>query len=189
MPRTAPRKLSTADERREALVASAVAVFAEHGYHAAPTMQIAKQAGISQAYLFRLFPTKLELFLAVCEVARDRMTSTFAEAAARARATGQEPLVEMGAAYANLVETERDVLLIQLHAQVAAGREPRIREAMRNTFNRLYDLVAEESGAAPEELKTWFAHGMLINVTTAIGADQLTDRWACTLTGRAALDT
>jgi len=184
MPRAASRKLSTADERREALVSAAIGVFAEHGYHAAPTMQIAKETGISQAYLFRLFPTKLELFLAVCEVARERMTSTFAEAAARARATGRDPLVEMGAAYANLVETERDVLLIQLHAQVAAGREPRIREAMRTTFNRLYDLVAEESGAAPDDLKSWFAHGMLINVMTAIGADELDDRWACALSDR-----
>ncbi|MEA2316108.1 MAG: hypothetical protein QOD44_297, partial [Solirubrobacteraceae bacterium] len=75
-------------------------------------------------------------------------------------------------------ETERDVLLIQLHAQAAAGQELRIRDAMRKTFGELYELVARESAAGPEELRSWFAHGMLINVMTAMRADELAEGWA-----------
>src|SRR5215475_3687882 len=64
---TTTRQLSTAAERREVLVEAAVAAFAEHGFHGTPTTEIAKAAGISQAYLFRLFPTKSELYVAAVE--------------------------------------------------------------------------------------------------------------------------
>jgi AcrR family transcriptional regulator len=182
----ATRKLSTAPERREELIAAAIPVFAERGYHAAPTTEIAKAAGISQAYLFRLFPTKADLFAAVCGVANERMMVTFGEAAARARAEGLDPLEEMGDAYADLIDRDRDVLLIQLHSQVAAGAEPAIRESMQNAFRALYELVGRESGAGPEELKPWFAHGMLCNVMAAIDAKQLDEPWAQALTSEGA---
>jgi AcrR family transcriptional regulator len=178
------RKLSTADERREVLVDAAIRIFADRGYHAAPTLEIATAAGISQAYLFRLFPTKADLFVAVCAATRRRMVATFSAAGAQARDAGRDPLEAMGRAYGELVETERDVLLIQLHSQAAAGGEPRIRDAMRETFRQLYDVVRRESGAGAEHLRGWFAHGMLINVMTTIEADQLDADWARALSDR-----
>jgi AcrR family transcriptional regulator len=182
-PATSTRKLSTAEERRESLLKAAIPLFAQHGYHAASTLEIAKAAGISQAYVFRLFPTKAELFAAVCSVARERMLRTFSEAAARARREGAEPLEEMGRAYDELLRTDRDVLMIQLHSQVAAAGEPLVREAMQRTFSELYALVARESGAGPAELRPWFAHGMLCNVMAAIDAEKLDEDWARALTG------
>jgi AcrR family transcriptional regulator len=184
MPQTTTRTLSTAQERRESLLEAAIPVFAARGYHAAPTMEIAKAAGISQAYVFRLFPTKAELFAAVCGVALERMLHTFSAAAARARREGKEPLMEMGRAYDELLETDRDVLMIQLHSQVAAGAEPLVREAMHRTFRELYALVARESGAGPEELQPWFAYGMLWNVMAAIDAENLDEEWARALTAQ-----
>jgi AcrR family transcriptional regulator len=181
-PTATTRTLSTAEERRETVLAAAIPVFAERGYHAGPTMEIAKAAGISQAYLFRLFPTKAELFAAVCNVGTNRMLATFRDAAARAHAEGLEPLEEMGHAYDELLRRDRDVLLIQLHSQVAAPHEPLIRAAMQRCFHELYELVARESGAGPEELKGWFAHGMLCNVMAAIDAEQLDAPWAMALT-------
>jgi hypothetical protein len=100
-----------------------------------------------------------------------------------ARAEGVDVLDAMGQAYRELLERDREVLLIQLHSQVAAGHEPLIRAAMQRTFADVYDLVSRESGAAPEELKSWFAEGMLINVMAAIDADQLDAPWAEALTG------
>jgi AcrR family transcriptional regulator len=94
-PRTG-RRLSTAEERRESVLEAAIPVFAEHGYHAASTMEIAKRAGISQAYVFRLFPTKSELFVAAYGLASERMATTFREAAAEARRLGRAPLEVMG---------------------------------------------------------------------------------------------
>jgi AcrR family transcriptional regulator len=177
------RKLSTADERRESVLEAAIPVFAVHGYHAASTMEIAKRAGISQAYVFRLFPTKAELFVAAYNVASERMATTFREAAAESRRQGLEPLEVMGRAYGELLERDRDVLLMQLHSQVAAASEPLIRDAVRRCFETLYELVGRESGAGPDELRGWFAHGMLCNAMAAIDADRLDDDWATALTG------
>jgi AcrR family transcriptional regulator len=181
-PATKTRTLSTAEERRAELTAAAVNVFAERGY-AAGTMEIAKAAGISQAYLFRLFPTKAELFVAAFEDTSKRMHASFREAANRARANGTEPLEEMGRAYGDLLDRDRDLLRVQMHAQVAAGTEPLVREAVQRCFGELYELVQRESGAGSEELRVWFAHGMLCNVMASIDADQLSTPWALALTG------
>jgi AcrR family transcriptional regulator len=183
-PATTARKLSTAEQRRVELLEAAVPVFGARGYHGASTMEIAKAAGISQAYLFRLFPTKAELFAAVTDVAHDRMADAFRAAAARARAgRSDDVLREMGLAYDDLLESDRDVLLIQLHSQVAAGSEPLVRDAVRRCFAGLYELVERESGSGPDELRQWFAHGMLCNVMAAIDADQLDQPWARALAG------
>ena len=50
--------------RREAVLEAAAAEFSRKGLHGASTDAIAKAAGISQPYLFRLFGTKKELYLA-----------------------------------------------------------------------------------------------------------------------------
>src|ERR671916_101839 len=55
---------STSEERREQVIAAAVKEFAEKGFHATSTGAIAKRAGISQPYIYALFPNKHELFLA-----------------------------------------------------------------------------------------------------------------------------
>ena len=83
----------------------------------------------------------------------------------------------MGEAYGELVEHDRDTLLIQLHSQTAAPHEPLIRDAMQKA-SRALRLLSRESGAGAEEIQAWFAMGMLINVMAAIGAEQLDAEWA-----------
>ena len=175
---TRTRTLSTAEERRETLIAAAMPIFGRDGYHAASTMAIAKAAGISQAYLFRLFPTKVDLFVAAYDEASRRMVETFREASDRALVDGADQLEAMGRAYDELLHTDRDVLLLQLAAQVAASGEPKIRKALQKCFRDIFELVAERSGAGDEELQMWFAYGMLCNVMAAMGAEDLDERWA-----------
>jgi AcrR family transcriptional regulator len=174
----AARTLSTADERRETVLQAAEKVFAARGYHGTPTTAIAKAAGISQAYLFRLFPTKRELFVALVDRCYERTAATFARAADEA--TDATPLAAMGAAYGELLR-DRDALLLQLQTH-AATDDPEIRDAVRRGFGRLYELVAQRSGATDEELQHWFAHGMLMNVVAAMRADELDEPWARALT-------
>lgn len=181
-PSAGERSLSTAEERREELISASIPVFAEKGYHAAPTTEIAKQAGISQAYLFRLFPTKEELFVAAVERSTRRMLETFVEAAEQAVKEGAEPGDAMGVAYGDLVGSDRELLLVQLHAQAVSPSMPSVRKAMRNCFADLYAFAAERTGGSPDELKNWFAHGMLINVMTALSAEEVNEPWAVALT-------
>lgn len=53
------------DERRERILDAALRVFAERGFHGATTRELAKAAGVSEALMFRHFPTKEDLYLAL----------------------------------------------------------------------------------------------------------------------------
>ena len=132
---------------------AALPVFGRRGFHAASTVEIAEAAGISQAYLFRLFPTKVDLFVAAADEGSRRMLATFREASEQAGHGEGEQLEAMGKAYTGLVERDRDVLLIQLQSQVASPAEPKIREGMQKCFRQIYELVSSraEAGARGDE--------------------------------------
>lgn len=168
-PTTSPRTLSTADERRETVLEAAVAVFAARGFSGTPTTEVARAAGISHAYLFRLFPTKSDLAIAVTERCHERIIAAFRETAAKARAAGEDVMHAMGEAYTALV-ADQQLLQLQLHSQAAAVADPALRDASRAGFGRIVDVVAEETGAAPETVGSFIACGMLINTLSAIGA-------------------
>ena len=168
--------LAAASARVEEILVAAEQVFAARGLHGTPTMEIAKAAGISQAYLFRLFPTKAELFTALVERCNDRIERTFTDAAAAARRAGEPVLQAMGRAYIGLLG-DRHLLLNQLHAH-AASDDPAIREQMRRGFARLVDIVEHETDAGPQEVREFFAHGMLLNVLAAMQAQDVDEHWA-----------
>jgi AcrR family transcriptional regulator len=178
---TSPRTLSTAEARRETILQAAERVFAARGLHGTPTTEVAKAAGISQAYLFRLFPTKAELFAALTQRSNDRVHDAMAHAAADAKAAGEDVLRAMGRAYVGLL-ADRNLLLVQLHAH-AASDDPAIRDQMRRCFERLVELVEREAGAGPDEVRAFFAHGMLLNVLAAMGAEDVEAHWAQVLLG------
>jgi AcrR family transcriptional regulator len=174
------RTLSTAEERREAVLEAGMSVFAEKGFLGTPTTEVAKAAGISHAYLFRLFPTKTDLVLAVVERSNQRIKETFLKASAQARATGADPMETMGEAYGELLE-DRSMLMTQIHQFAAAASMPEVAEASRAFFGELYDLVSRETGLDPEGVHQFFATGMLLNVMAAIGATDDHGPWAQTL--------
>ena len=175
------RTLSTADERRETVLQAAGKVFAARGLHGTPTMEIANAAGISQAYLFRLYPTKGELFLALVRRCNERIQRTFLDAAATAKASGEDVLKAMGIAYVGLL-SDRELLLGQLHSFAACDDEA-VRAEVRRGFGALVELVERESGAEGEAVRVFFAHGMLLNVLAAMRADESEAHWAKVLLG------
>jgi AcrR family transcriptional regulator len=123
--RLSPRLLSTADERREEVLHAAMKVMGARGLYGTPTLDIAHAAGISQAYLFRLFPTKLSLFLAVVERSFQQIRDSLERAGRAASAAGEPVLRAMAEAYNELLG-DSGILLVQLQAQAAAS-EPRFR--------------------------------------------------------------
>lgn len=163
MPSVAAGRLS-ADERRESVLEAAIAEFAVRGLHGTSTEGVARRAGISHPYLFRLFRTKKDLFLAVVERVFARTLATF-EAAAGA-SSGRAVLPAMGAAYIELLR-DRDMLLIQLHAYAACA-DPDVRTAVRRGYGEIYELVERVSGAGEDDVRRFFATGMLLNVIAAI---------------------
>jgi AcrR family transcriptional regulator len=171
----------TAAERREELVEVALRHFSVTGLHGTSTEAIAREAGISHPYLFRLFGTKKELFLACAVRTCDRTLATFREAAARWHADHHEPTVldAMGAAYRRMLE-DRELLSLQMQLWAACSSDSEIREIAREHYGAVIEEIERLSGADPETLRSFVAGGMLLNVAASMSLDELAGReaWA-----------
>jgi AcrR family transcriptional regulator len=144
--------------------------FARGGFAGTATEAIARRAGVSQPYVFQLFRTKKDLFLATVRDSFARITRRLEEAARAADAAGldTEQLLEvMGHAYLDMLVADRDQLRLQLHAYAACS-DPQIQREVRGQYQELWRAVARASGAAMDALYPWFANGMLINVIASI---------------------
>jgi AcrR family transcriptional regulator len=163
----------TADERRESVLEAALTEFAARGLDGTSTEHVAHRAGISQPYLFRLFPTKKALFLALVERCFQRVADAFTAAAADR--VGEEALEAMGDAYEELLE-DRTLLLLQMHAYAACD-DPEIRATTRAGFRRLWLLVERLTGMPFDRVTQFFAMGMLMNVAAAMDLPAVDERW------------
>jgi len=163
-----------ASERREQVLNAALAEFAARGLAGTSTEDVARRAGISQPYLFRLFPTKKGLFLALVQRCFERIAEAFTGAAGDH--TGEDALMAMADAYHQLL-ADRTLLLLQLHAYAACD-DPDIRAATRAGFKELWLLVERLSGLPYETIVSFFASGMLMNVAAAMDLPAVDERWA-----------
>ena len=184
----------TAEERRAEVLQAAVAEFALHGLHGTSTEMIAKRIGISQPYIFRLFPSKKDLFLAAVDQCFDRVESAFRNAAAVAATEPKSSahlmappvearLHEMGHAYLRLM-AKRELLLFQMQAYAACSDED-VRRKVKLRWDRLMKVTGEISGASPEALTGFFARGMLMNVFASIRLvpENAADKWGHEMLG------
>lgn len=170
----------SADARRQQVLRAAVAEFAIYGLHGTSTEQIAKRVKISQPYIFRLFPSKKDLFLAAVDQCFDRVEAAFRAAVDDPAQLGHVSthhhlekapvdarLHAMGHAYAGLLG-ERELLLFQMQAYAACSDE-QVRRRVRHRWEQLVNLVGELSGASRGDITVYFARGMLMNVVASMG--------------------
>jgi AcrR family transcriptional regulator len=174
-PATTERK--TAQERREAVLDAALTEFGDHGFEGASTDAIARAAGISQPYLFRLFGTKKELFIAAVELCLADTYSRFDEAAKGLE--GEAALEAMGKAYKAMIVDDPRRLREQMQSYAACD-DPEIAAVVRRGFGRLVDLV-ESKGVDGDRAMSFFAAGMLINVLAMMGVLGGEEPWAAKL--------
>jgi AcrR family transcriptional regulator len=172
----AERQRVPASERRDALVEAAVHEFARGGLHGTPVDRIARRVGVAQPYVFSLFASKRELFLAAVERGFERVRERFEAAAAEfdpAHALpGTDVLSAMGNAYVELLSSDRDYLMLQLQSYAACDDDV-IRDRVRAYYARLVAEVQRISGAEPERLDDFFRYGMWLNVAAAMGVEDL----------------
>ena len=102
MSQTVPRQ--TAEARREAVLEAARHEFAQHGLHGASTDAIARRAGISQPYLFRLFGSKKALFIAVNDMCFQMTISASSASDSAAAANDEEIRASVARGYGRLVD-------------------------------------------------------------------------------------
>ncbi|PSK98231.1 TetR family transcriptional regulator [Haloactinopolyspora alba] len=163
------------------MIDSAVHVFARSGLSGTTVADVADHAGISPAYVFKLFSGKTPLFVAALEHCYARILDVLEAAASRSPdATPADVLDRLGAAYADLI-ADRDVLMLQVHAQAAVD-DPAIAETVRAGIARITDLAAARSRAGDTEVQRFMAYGQLCHLLTAVDAFTIDEPWATTLT-------
>jgi AcrR family transcriptional regulator len=172
----APRQRVPAAERREALIQAAVHEFAHGGFHGTPVDKVARRVGVAQPYVFSLFGSKRELFLAAVErgfdVVRQRLATAAEEFDPATAPPDTDMLPALGKAYVELLESDRDYLMLQLHSYAACDDEV-IRDRVRTHYAQLVAHVQAISGADQERIDDFFRHGMWLNVAAAMGVPDL----------------
>ena len=165
--RRRPGPRLSADQRRADLLEAAVIEFAERGYHAARTADIAARAGVSQPYVYALFPDKRALFLACHDLTTQRIKEALEKASADL-AEGGDVEAALDGAYRLLLEERPHQVLFQVQATAAAAADPAIREPVRRRFIELIELSERRSGASRELVLRHVARAMLGNVVLAL---------------------
>src|SRR5689334_23041659 len=159
----------SAEERRAEIVGIAFRHFANGGYDGTSTEVIAREAGVSQPYVFRLFKTKRGLFEACVDKCFAQVKGVFEDAVAGE--TPEERFAAMGQAYGERLLPDRHALLFQMRAYAVA--DPEIRAYVRAGFLDLRATVARLAGVSDEETWGFFGDGMLFNVVSMLEVDWL----------------
>ena len=173
------RQRVPAAERRDALIAAAIEEFADGGLHGTPVDRIARRVGVAQPYVFSLFATKRDLFLAAVERGFEMVSDLFTQSATEFKRehpdgdyTYEEILGALGDSYIELLATNRPKLMLQLQAYAACDDEL-IRERVGAAYERLGAHVRELTGIDEDQLNEFLSTGMWLNVQAAIGSKDL----------------
>jgi AcrR family transcriptional regulator len=166
----------SATERRDEILEAALVEFAAHGLDGGSTEAIAKAVGISQPYVFRLFGTKKQLFIATIERCMRGTLDMFHTASAGLK--GEDALHAIGEAYTERLASDPTYLHSQMQAYAASGADQEIREVVRRGYGELVEYVERVSGAPSEEIAHFFAKGMLLNVIASMDLLQAEEGWA-----------
>jgi AcrR family transcriptional regulator len=165
----------TATERREEILEAALVEFAAHGLDGGSTEAIARAVGISQPYVFRLFGTKKQLFIATIERCMRGTLEMLHTASAGLK--GEDALHAIGEAYGDRLATDPTYLRHQMQSY-AACYDPEIREVVRRGYGDLVEYTERVSGLPSDRIAHFFAKGMLLNVMASMDLLGATEGWA-----------
>lgn len=169
--------LSTADTRRPAVAAAALREFAQGGYHGTTVASVAREAKISAAYVFKLFPRKEALFAAALEACFDAVIQALDEGTKEIGATDPNAILDaMGGAYAALIR-DRTLLMLQVHAQSVADI-PEIGDALRAGLARVTEFAKERSAGSDEDVQRFMAYGQLCHLIVTARIEKSSASWA-----------
>lgn len=161
-------------QRREQLLELAAEEFGRAGLRGTSTEALARRAGITQTYVFRLFGSKKALFLEVVQLAFGRLVEGMEQASEQS--TGRDALAAMGQFYDRAL-ADRTGLLVQLQAFAACG-DPQVRDVVREQMARMWTVTAERTGLPPVAVKTFLAYGMMLNAAAALEVGEVDADWA-----------
>jgi len=172
--------LSSAELRRPVVTAGAIRAFARSGYLGTAVAQVAQEAGISTAYVFKLFPSKERLFVVALEECFAQILAALEAGADDAQDHDPDAvLFAMGGAYADLI-ADRTLLLLQVHAQSVADIQE-VGDALRAGLAQITTLAKSRSGASDEAVQRFIAYGQLCHLIVTTRIDEIPESWAILL--------
>ena len=159
------KKLQT----RALIAGTARALFVERGFEAVPVAEIARTADVSEKTVFNYFPTKEDLVYWRLESFEEELLG-----AIRGREPGESAL----AAFARFMIVPRGMLAEGADAEELAGvarmiaSSPALLAREQQVFERyttaLAGVLAEESGASPDDPEPWAAAHAMIGAHRAL---------------------
>src|SRR5580765_3876793 len=125
--------------RREQLVATALEMFAQQGFHATSMNDIADAAGVTKPVLYQHFASKRELYLALLEETGHRLL-TLIEDATRDADGPRSQVVQGFGAYFRWVAADRDEFLLLFGS--GARRDEEFADAVRRVEEAVAEAIA-----------------------------------------------
>lgn len=166
------RTYLTAEARREAVVDAAIREFGRNGLAGASADKIASDCGISQPYIFRLFGTKKNIFLAAVDRTFDLIEKNWI---AKIQEYPNRPALCVLAKSYLEQSSVQSLLMMQLQAY-ASSLDEEIGTSVRAHFVKLQRFVESHSDEPSESIE-FLARGLLINVLIALRTDSNDRLW------------
>ncbi len=108
-------KRLSAEERKKIILKSAVKVFARSNYRAAKMADIGAESGVSEAMVYKHFPSKKAIFLRILQHISGRIITIW-EAETENNLNALSTLKNMGTAYYHRMKDHPDELKVQFQA-------------------------------------------------------------------------
>jgi len=132
---------------RESILAAAVQLFAEYGYHAAPLRDIARVAGIQAASIYHHYPSKQSLLVEIMEVYMKRL-NTQLECIIQEY---QDPLQRLQEAIANHIRLhtahKAEFFIIDTEIRALEGENRVYILSLRDTYETLIQEILNDGMA------------------------------------------
>jgi AcrR family transcriptional regulator len=173
-----PKRRLTAEERRTAILDSALAVFSERGFHSASIDDIASEAGVSKALIYEHFASKQELHADLIARNARELTQRVAgalsgvevESTSERLATGLEAFFAFveerrdawRMLFRDAADPESSAVLDRMVEQVTAevtvliSQDPGARELARMGDERSLRLLAEMLVGGAQSMANWW---------------------------------
>jgi AcrR family transcriptional regulator len=158
-------------QTRQSIFETASRLFAERGFDAVTVSEVARAADVSEVTVFNYFPTKEDLFFGGMEVFEEQLLE-----AVRRRGAGESALAAFrhlvmdGFTRVAAVETAPVIAKAAMLINASAALQAREREVIARYTKLLADLLAEETGVAPDAVEPWVVASALMGTHRAVVA-------------------
>jgi AcrR family transcriptional regulator len=160
-------------ETRDLIAETARRLFAERGFEAVKVAEVAREANVSEKTVFNYFPTKEDLFYSRLEAFEEELLEAI---------RGREPGESVLAAFRRFLLQPSGVFALKGDPREATERletitrvitqSPALLARERQVFARythsLAALLAEETGAGPDDVEPWVVAQALLGVHRAL---------------------